>query len=210
MTAQHQPAHAGPIDALAPLEMARKAEDVGVRKARTDTASLFVLAILAGAFIALGAIFALTVGSGSFTVKGTDGSTLAVASLPFGVTRPLGGTAFSLGLILVVVAGAELFTGNILLVIAWASHRIATGAVVRNWTVVYAGNFVGALLTVGLVMAAGWYWVATARSVPLRWRPPRARSRTRSSRPWRPGSCAMASSASRCGSPTRPARRRTG
>ena len=148
---------AGPTDALAPPEMARKAADVGARKANTDTASMFVLAILAGAFIALGAVFALTVTAGTFTVTGPDGAVMAKVALPFGLNRLVGGIAFSLGLILVVVAGAELFTGNILLVIAWASHRVSTRDVAGNWGLVYAGNLVGALATVGLVVLAGWY-----------------------------------------------------
>ncbi len=145
------------IDALVPAEMALKAEEVGVRKARTDMASLFVLAVLAGAFIALGAIFALTVSAGAMTVRDADGLIIETITLPFGITRLLAGTAFSLGLILVVVAGAELFTGNILLVIAWASHRVSTLAVARNWVVVYVGNLVGALGIVGLAFVAGWY-----------------------------------------------------
>jgi formate transporter len=148
---------AGPTDALVPAEMARKAEDVGARKTNTDAPSMLVLAILAGAFIALGAVFALTVTAGSFTVTGPDGVVLATATMPFGLNRLIGGIAFSLGLILVVVAGAELFTGNILLVIAWASQRVSTGAVLGNWGLVYAGNFVGAIATVGLVVLAGWY-----------------------------------------------------
>jgi formate transporter len=89
----------GGLDALPPLEMARKAEQVGVVKAGMSTANTFALSVLAGAFIALGAIFATTVTAGG-------------ADVPFGVVRLLGGLAFSLGLILVVVAGAELFTGN--------------------------------------------------------------------------------------------------
>lgn len=158
MTLQTDPhGHAaGSIDALVPAEMARKAEDVGVRRARTDTASLFILAVLAGAFIALGAIFALTVTDGAATVTTSDG-VAATVTLPFGVTRLAGGIAFSLGLILVVIAGAELFTGNILLVIAWASHRVSTLSVGRNWVIVYFGNLVGAIGIAGLAFASGWY-----------------------------------------------------
>jgi formate transporter len=149
----HVPA---PVDALGPAEMARKAEDVGVRKARTDAPSLFVLSMLAGAFIALGAVFALTVSAGSMTVTSSDG-VVASVSMPYGVARLLAGVAFSLGLILVVVAGAELFTGNVLLVVAWASHRVGTMAVLRNWVIVYIGNLVGSLGTVALVIASGWF-----------------------------------------------------
>ena len=92
--------------------------------------------------------------AGWFTVTGPDGVVLATTTLPFGLNRLIGGIAFSLGLILVVVAGAELFTGNILLVIAWASQRVSTRDVLGNWGLVYAGNFVGAIATVGLVILA--------------------------------------------------------
>jgi formate transporter len=134
------------FDPLLPPEMARRAEDVGVSKATMDVASLFALAVLAGAFIALGAEF--------FTVVTT------ASGLGYGVNRLVGGAAFSLGLYLVVVAGAELFTGNNLIVMAWASRKIATVALLRNWTLVYVGNFVGALATAGLVFASGqWRFV---------------------------------------------------
>jgi formate/nitrite transporter len=133
------------LDALMPAEMAAKAAEVGVRKAALGVVPMFVLAVLAGAFIALGAAFATTVSAGASGV------------LPYGVIRLLAGLAFSLGLILVIVGGAELFTGNNLLAMAWASRRISTGAVVRNWAIVYAGNFVGAAGTVILVVAAGQY-----------------------------------------------------
>jgi formate/nitrite transporter len=100
---------------------------------------------MAGAFIALGAIFATTVTAG------------ATGHLSFGVTRLLAGLVFCLGLVLVVVAGAELFTGNNLIVMAWASRRISTASVLRNWTIVYAGNLVGAVATAALVVASGQY-----------------------------------------------------
>jgi formate transporter len=133
------------LDALMPAEMAAKAAEVGVRKAALGVVPMFVLAVLAGAFIALGAAFATTISAG------------AAGMLPYGVIRVLAGLAFSLGLILVIVGGAELFTGNNLLAMAWASRRISTGAVTRNWAIVYAGNFVGALGTAVLVVAAGQY-----------------------------------------------------
>ncbi|MDX1996627.1 MAG: formate/nitrite transporter family protein [Thermoanaerobaculia bacterium] len=125
-------------DAYPPQEIARRVERLGVAKARADTLTLLVLAVLAGAFISLGALF--------FTVVVT-GSTLG-----FGPTRLLGGVAFALGLILVVVAGAELFTGNNLIAMAWASRLIGTRDVLRNWLLVYAGNVVGCLGTVLLVV----------------------------------------------------------
>ncbi len=127
------------VDALLPAEIARRAEEVGVKKASLDTLSMFALAVLAGAFIALGSIFATAVTAGAGGV------------LPYGVTRLLAGLAFCLGLTLVVVGGAELFTGNNLTVMAWASHNISTRALVRNWIIVYLGNFVGAVITAVLM-----------------------------------------------------------
>jgi len=135
---------AGTFDALPPPEMARKAEAVGDKKAALGGADTFALAVLAGAFIALGAVFATTVTAGG-------------AALPYGVSRLLAGLTFSLGLILVVVAGAELFTGNNLIVMAWASRRVSTRRLLRNWALVYAGNLAGALATVGVVYAAKQY-----------------------------------------------------
>ncbi len=132
------------LDALPPPEMARKAEQVGVTKATMDAPTTFVLAVLAGAFIALGAVFATTT-----TAGGSD--------LPYGVARLLAGLTFSLGLILVVVAGAELFTGNNLIVMAWASRRVSTARLLRNWAIVYAGNFVGAIATAGLLYVGKQY-----------------------------------------------------
>ncbi len=132
------------FDAMLPPQMAAKAEAVGVAKARLDGVSLFVLAVLAGAFISLGALFATTVSSG-------------VEDLPFGVTRLLAGLAFSLGLILVIVGGAELFTGNALIVMAWASRSVSSASLLRNWAIVYAGNLVGALATVAVLFISGQY-----------------------------------------------------
>ena len=132
------------LDALPPPDVARKAERVGASKAAMPGLDLFVLGVLAGAFIALGAAFATTVGSGA-------------ADLPYGVTRLLVGLAFTLGLILVVVAGAELFTGNNLIVMAWASRRVSTLQLLRNWGLVYAGNFAGAFGTAVLVWLAKEY-----------------------------------------------------
>jgi len=120
------------IDAFPPPEMAERAENVGVKKANLDFWSTFALAMLAGAFIALGAEFCTLVTTNT--------------GFGFGVTKLLGGLVFCLGLILVVVAGAELFTGNNLIVMAWASRKISLGRVMRNWGIVYFGNLVGSLL----------------------------------------------------------------
>lgn len=128
-------------DAHAPADIARLVASQGVAKARLDALTLLVLAVLAGAFIALGAAFYLV--------------TVTEATWGTGPTRLLGGVAFALGLVLVVVGGAELFTGNNLLAMAWASGRVGGRAVVRNWVLVYLGNVLGALGTVELVVWAG-------------------------------------------------------
>ncbi len=128
-------------DPLLPAEMARKAETAGVTKATLPLTTLVLLGVLAGAFIALGAGFFTTVTSGS--------------ELGYGPTRLLGGVAFSLGLILVVIAGAELFTGNNLMVMAWAGRRISTLQLLRAWGIVYAGNFAGAVATAVIVALSG-------------------------------------------------------
>lgn len=133
------------IDALVPAEIARKAERIGAQKARLEIFSLLVLAILAGAFIALGGMFATTVLAGAQGV------------MPFGVSRLLAGTAFCLGLILVVLGGAELFTGNTLMVMALASGKIRLSEMLRAWAIVYAGNFIGAIGMAALVFLAGQY-----------------------------------------------------
>ena len=132
------------LDALPPAQVAKKAETVGLTKAGMATFDVFVLSVLAGAFIALGAIFATTVAAGG-------------AELPYGVVRLLAGLTFTLGLILVVVAGAELFTGNNLIVMAWASRRVATVALLGNWVVVWIGNFVGAFATALIVYVSEQY-----------------------------------------------------
>ena len=139
------------IDALLPPEMATRAEHLGVRKAETPFLKMFMLAILAGAFIALGAIFATTVSAGGIMVTDLDGTVAFNAGLPYGITRLLTGFAFSLGLILVVVGGAELFTGNNLIVMAWANGKVTGRALLRNWVIVYLENFVGSIGTVVLM-----------------------------------------------------------
>jgi formate/nitrite transporter len=138
---------AGTIDALLPPDMARACEAAGAAKAGRDAISLIVLGVLAGAFIALGAMFSTIALTGA-------------AELPWGVARLLAGLVFSLGLILVVVGGAELFTGDSLMVVACASRRIALVALLRAWALVYAGNIAGALGTAALVFLAGQYGFA--------------------------------------------------
>jgi formate/nitrite transporter len=145
------------IDALLPQEMAARAELLGVRKAEMPFLKMFMLSILAGAFIALGAIFATTVSAGGMAVAAVDGTVAFNTGLPYGVTRLLTGFVFSLGLILVVVGGAELFTGNNLIVMAWASGKVTARALIRNWVIVYLGNFVGSIGTVILMFFTKQY-----------------------------------------------------
>lgn len=145
------------FDALLPQEMATRAEYLGVRKADMPFLKMFMLSVLAGAFIALGAIFATTVSAGGMAVTSLDGAVAFSTSLPYGVTRLLAGFVFSLGLILVIVGGAELFTGNNLIVMAWASGKVSAWALLRNWVIVYIGNFAGAVATAALMFFTKQY-----------------------------------------------------
>jgi formate transporter len=133
------------VDALLPVEIAAKAELVGVQKTRLDTLSLFILAILAGAFIGLGAMFASTI------LAGANGQ------VPYGFSRLLAGIPFCLGLILVILGGAELFTGNTLMVMALAAGKVRLNEMLRAWFIVFVGNFVGAMATALLVFLSGQY-----------------------------------------------------
>ena len=145
------------IDALLPGEMATRAELVGVRKAEMAFLTMFALAILAGAFIALGAIFSTTVLAGGISIKDAQGAVVYSTGLPYGLNRMFAGLVFCLGLILVVVGGAELFTGNNLIAMAWASGKVSTGALLRNWIIVYIGNFVGSIGTVLIMFFSKQY-----------------------------------------------------
>ena len=129
------------IDAYAPPEIAARIETAGVKKAQLPALQTMVLAILAGAFIAFGGMF--------YTLVVTD------SGLGFGPQRLLGGIVFSLGLILVVIAGAGLFTGNNLIVMAWADKKISSHQLLRNWLLVYIGNFIGAAATALIVYWSG-------------------------------------------------------
>ncbi|MBL8540455.1 MAG: formate/nitrite transporter family protein [Betaproteobacteria bacterium] len=119
------------FDAFTPKEIAQRVEKNGVIKARLPFLPMAMLGIVAGGFIGLGAMY--------YTLVISD------AELGFAASRVLGGVAFTLGLILVVMAGAELFTGNNFLVMAWAEGQITTSEVVRNWLVVYFTNAFGAI-----------------------------------------------------------------
>ena len=127
------------FDAHKPKEIAELIETAGVAKAQLPVVQMFVLAMLAGAFIGFGAA------AYSMTMGGVDAS--------FGPARVLGGLVFSLGLILVIVGGAELFTGNALMVMAVVDRKLPLSLLLRSWGIVYVGNLVGA---VGLAVAFGF------------------------------------------------------
>src|SRR5262252_7467619 len=126
------------FNAYSPAEIQDAIEKVGVKKANLPFLPSFMLALVAGGAIGLGALY--------YTIVASD------PGLSFATTRVVGGLVFSLGLAIVLVGGAELFTGNNLIVMAWASGKISTRDVLRNWLIVYCGNLVGALGLVILVL----------------------------------------------------------
>lgn len=138
------PAAPPSLDALPPLEMAERAEALGVKKAHLPLASTLVLGVLGGAFIGLGAMFATTVVAGG-------------GAMPYGVRQLLAGLVFSLGLILVLVGGAELFTGSTLLVMAAAARRITVRRLLANWALVWGANLAGGIATAALVFLSAQY-----------------------------------------------------
>ena len=126
---------------LSATAMEQKAETVGVGKATNDPGRVFMLAIMAGMQIGMGALL--------MTIVKSD------AAFSFGLSQLLGGIAFSLGLICVVVAGAELFTGNSLMVMGALSKRLTWGALAKNWVIVWLGNLAGSLVLVAIIFACG-------------------------------------------------------
>jgi formate transporter len=134
------------MDAFAPDDIAQLVETRGIAKANAPAVTTFVLGVLAGAFIGLGAVLSTTIATGS--------------GLGYGPTKWLAGVGFSLGLILVVVAGAELFTGNNLVVMSLVSRHITVAELLRNWAIVYVGNAVGALSIAVMVWMAEWWRLA--------------------------------------------------
>jgi len=125
-------------DTPIPADMARLAESTGIMKAQSGILRTVALSVLAGAYIAFGALFATLVTSGS--------------AMSYGITKLLGGLAFCLGLILVIAGGAELFTGNSLMIMAWANRKVRTPQVLRNWLIVYIGNMAGAFSIVVMML----------------------------------------------------------
>ncbi len=129
------------FDSFSPKQIAEKVDSIGVTKARLPLLSMVMLGILAGAFIGLGGLY--------FTIVKSD------VALSFATQQVLGGLTFSLGLILVIIAGAELFTGNNLLAMAWADNKITTAELLKNWVVVCFANFVGAVGVAAMVFLSG-------------------------------------------------------
>ena len=125
------------VDAHAPADIAEKAENAGVSKSRLGILNTIILGIMAGLFIGLGAVFSTLVTTNS--------------GLSFGTAKLAGGLVFCLGLILVVIAGAELFTGNNLIVVGWLSGKVKSRRLLKNWGLVYVANLAGSLLLVGLM-----------------------------------------------------------
>ena len=134
------------IEHLLPKEIALKAENIGVIKANMNPLSTLFLSILAGVFISLGAAF--------YTAIIANNGINIPMDFPFGIIKFAGGIAFSLGLILVVLAGAELFTGNILLIMAVTSKKLSVPKLLENLSIVFAGNFIGAIVTAYFIFLA--------------------------------------------------------
>jgi len=126
-------------------EMIERAITSGIAKSRLAFLPMFLSAILAGIYIAFGGIFSTVIATGTDPI------------LPYGLMKLLQGLAFSLGLILVIVGGSELFTGNMLMIIAQLEHMITIPSLLRNWGIVYVGNFLGSLITAILVILSKTY-----------------------------------------------------
>lgn len=132
------------FDSLLPPQAAERAAEIGEGKATKDPVKSFLLAISAGIHIGIAFVFYTTVTTGA-------------GNLPWGMTRLVGGLAFSLGLILVVVTGGELFTSSVLTLVARASGKISWRVLFKNWMVVYVGNLVGAILLVACMLTTKQY-----------------------------------------------------
>lgn len=139
------------VDAYTPKEIAARIEKASISKSTNDPWRVFALAVLAGAFIAFGALF--------FTIVTYDN-----AGISAGLLRLAGGLVFCLGLVLVVVAGAELFTGNNLIVMAYVDGKISIKQLIQNWIIVYMGNFVGAIGILLLIFLSG-HWLIDGGAV---------------------------------------------
>lgn len=126
---------------LSPKEIAEKVEAIGITKSQMPVLQLFILGGLAGSYIGFGALF--------YTIVKSD------TQLSFAISQLLAGFVFSLGLILVSISGAELFTGNNLLLLAWSKKKITAYSVLKNWTWIIMANLVGALVLALLIYWSG-------------------------------------------------------
>lgn len=133
------------IESITHADMICRAETIGINKSKLPFGRMTLLSMLAGLYIGFGCLLSTVITTG------------AGGMLPYGVTRLLGGLIFCLGLILVIIGGAELFTGNMLMVIAWIDRKISFSAMIRNWLLVYLGNFLGAVLLAALVFLSREY-----------------------------------------------------
>ncbi len=138
------------VDAYRPKEIAQRIELISISKSTVDPLRVFALALLAGAFISFAAVF--------YTIV------IHESTMSPGFTRLLGGLAFCLGLVLVIVAGAELFTGNNLLVMACVDKKITVKQLMINWVVVFFGNLVGSLGVVMLIYFSD-HWLISGGAV---------------------------------------------
>ena len=140
-----RPAVMAGIEGRLPPEIAAKAEADGVAKAGQDVITLLTLGVLGGAFISFGAIFS------NIALTGAE------AAIPFGLARVVAGLVFALGLTMVLLGGAQIFTGDVLMVMAWASGHLGLARVTRAWALVWIGNLAGAVGTAALVFLASHY-----------------------------------------------------
>ncbi len=136
-----------PFNLLPPAIMTQIANDIGVYKTTKPIAITYLSAITAGVFISIAFVFYIT-------------ATTGTASVPYGLAKLVGGICFSLGLILVVVCGADLFTSTVLTIISKATGRITWHQMIKNWVDVYLGNLIGALFFVAIIWFAGQYRIA--------------------------------------------------
>jgi len=133
------------VDLFSPQEIAARVSEAGEHKTHLTLLRLCLLSVLAGAYIAFGAVFS------AVSITGMGGV------WPYGFMKVIAGLTFSLGLILVVLSGAELFTGNSLMIISWMHRKITLSQLLRNWVIVYLGNFVGSLTIAILVLLGKLY-----------------------------------------------------
>ena len=135
------------VDSFSPAQMTQIAEELGNYKVNKHPSSTILSAILAGVFISIAFVFYITATTGTATVA-------------FGLAKLVGGICFSLGLMLVVCCGTDLFTSTILTILPKMTHRISWVKMFRNWIFVYIGNFIGAILFVAIIWFSGQYMVA--------------------------------------------------